>query len=160
MERAISAGLFIMAAVAASMALINAVIPAVGKGSSALLVANTAASERMRTDIEIVFATGDTVSNEIILWVKSVGSETIPAIDESDVFLTTPSAVSRIPHWDGSGAAPPDYWDYVIENGTAWSQAVTVKVTLHMDTTGVAAGIHTARFSVHNGVSAEKEFSV
>ena len=160
MERAISAGLFLIAGVAAAMALINAVIPAVGKSSSALLVANAAASDRLRTDIEIVFASGNTTSNEIIFWVKSVGSETIPAIKESDVFLTTPTTVGRIPHWDGTGGAPPDYWDYVIENGTKWSQAITVKVTLHMVTAGVSAGIHELRMAVHNGVNAEKEFSI
>ena len=142
------------------MALVNAVIPAVGRSSGALLTANTAASERIKTDIDVVLAYGDTVSDQIVFWPKNVGTETIAAIDQSDVFLESPSATVRIPHWNGEGLSPPDYWVYALENGSTWTQAVTAKVTLHMVATKVATGVHTVKMAVPNGVSAEKEFGI
>ena len=74
----------------ATVALINAVIPAMGKGSGALLTANTEAADRIKTDIEIVFASGNSTGDEIIFWAKNVGTKTIKAITDSDILLTTP----------------------------------------------------------------------
>ena len=54
MDKAITTGLLLIASIVAAMALINAVLPAMGKSSGALLSANSAASDRVRTDIEVV----------------------------------------------------------------------------------------------------------
>ena len=156
MEKAITTALLVIASIIASVALINAVIPAVGRSTSALLGANNAASDRIKTDIEILFATGDTAADQIILWTKNVGSKTIKPIAHSDVFVTTPTNVQRVPY-TGSGVGTP-YWEYAIENGTEWSQAVTVKLTLHMGT--LSTGSHTVTLAVYNSVQATKEFSI
>ena len=89
-------------------------------------MANSDASDRIKTDIEIVFAMGSTGDSEIIFWAKNVGSKAIKVIDDSDVFLTTPTTVTRVPY-TGSASADPR-WDYTIENGTQWSKSVTIKV--------------------------------
>ena len=138
MEKAITTALLVIASIVATLALINAVIPAVGRGSSALLMANSAASDRIKTDLEIVFSTGDTTNNQVVFWAKNVGAKAIKPIEDSDVFLTTPTSVFRIPH-TGSASSNPR-WDYVIENGTEWVQSVTIKVTLHMDS--LSTGLH------------------
>lgn len=157
MEKTITTALLVIASIVATVALINAVIPAVGKSSGALLTANSDASDRIKTDIDIVFASGNTTGDRITFWVKNVGSKTIKAIKESDIFLTTPSAITRVPH-TGSASQDPR-WDYVIEGGaTSWGQAVTLKVTLYMDTG--STGLHKVTIAVYNAVQAEKEFSV
>ena len=156
MEKAISTALFVIAGIIAAMALINAVIPAVGKGSSALLMANSKASDRINTDLEIIFSTGDISTNEIVFWAKNVGTNPIKPIDDSDIFLTTPTTALRILH-TGSAAVNPR-WDYVIENGTEWTQAVTIKVTLHMDT--LSTGLHSVTMTSYNSVSDAEEFSI
>ena len=97
MEKAITTGLFIIASVVATIALINAVIPALGKSSSALVSANSAASDRIRTDIEILHATGDTSANTVTLWVKNIG-----ASDESEMVNFTVSVYFQ-------SVAPPSY---------------------------------------------------
>ena len=125
-----------------------------------MITANAAVSDRIKTDIDVVLAYGDTVSDQIVFWPKNVGTQTISAIDQSDIFLKSPSATVRVPYWNGGGSPPPDYWVYTLENGSAWTQAVTVKVTLHMAATTVATGLHTVKMAVPNGVSAEKEFSI
>jgi uncharacterized membrane protein len=54
MDKAITSGLLIIASIVAAVALINAVIPAMNESSGALVTANSAAADRIRTDIEIV----------------------------------------------------------------------------------------------------------
>ena len=158
MDKAITTGLLIIAGIVATMALVNAVVPAVGQSSSALLTANSAASDRIRTDIEVIHVAADTSpvgEDQILVWVKSVGSNVIDPVENTDVFLTTPSTIKRVPY--GSGA---EYWNYTFENGTAWTQGVTVKITLHLANASVTAGSYNVKITVYNSVSAEKDFSV
>ena len=158
MDKAITTGLLLIASIVAAMALINAVLPAMGKSSGALLSANAAASDRVRTDIEVVHVATDTSpggEDQIIVWVKNIGPNTIDSIESSDVFLTTPTEVKRISYGSGS-----EYWDYELENGTDWSQAVTVKMTLHLANASVTSGVYNINVAVYNAVSSSKDFSV
>jgi len=158
MDKAITTGLLLIASIVAAMALINAVLPAMGKSSGALLSANSAASDRVRTDIEVVHVAADTSpggEDQIFVWVKNIGPHTIDAIESSDLFLTTPTEVKRISYASGS-----EYWDYQVENGTTWSQAVTVKFTLHLANGSVTAGVYNINVAVYNAVNSSKDFSV
>ena len=62
MDKVITSALLIIASVIAAVALINAVIPAMGKSSSALVAANSDAADRIRTDIAILHVASDTSS--------------------------------------------------------------------------------------------------
>lgn len=156
MEKSITTGLFIIASVVAAIALINAVIPALGKSSSALITANANASDRIKTDIEIIHATGDTSAKTVTVWVKNIGTTTINDITASDIFLDTPSSLSRLSYTAGCVS---DCWDYALEGGaTAWKNTETVKFTLTLSSLGT--GVHSVRISVFNGESADKDFSI
>ena len=156
MEKAISSGLLIIASVVAALALINAVVPALGKSSSALVTANAAASDRIKTDIEIVHATGDSSAKTVTVWVKNIGTITIDDITASDIFLDTPSSVSRLSYTSGCVS---DCWDYALEGGaTNWKNTETVKFTLTLSS--LTSGVYSVRVSVFNGVSADKDFSI
>ena len=155
MQGVISTALLLIASVIAATALINAVLPAANKSSGALLSANSAAADRIKTDIEIVHASGNDTSNKITLWVKNIGTKNIVPISASDVILTTPSDVLRLPYVSGCSS---ECWDYSIEgSGSDWKQSVTVKFTL---LTSVTTGVYTITLSVVNAVSAVKDFSV
>ncbi len=155
MEKAITSALLIIASIIAAMALINAVIPAANKSSGALLMANSVAADRIRTDLEIVHASGNDTSNKITLWVKNIGTKNIVPISSSDVILTTPSDVLRLPYVLGCSS---ECWDYAVEGGGSdWSQSVTVKFTL---STSVTTGVYSIKVSVVNAVSAVRDFSV
>ena len=71
--------------------------------------------------------------------------------------MPSPIGVKRLSHGSSSGA---EYWDYTIENGTAWTQSVTVKMTLHLADATVTAGGYNVVINVYNSVSASKDFSV
>jgi flagellar protein FlaG len=152
--------LLIIASVIAAMALINAILPAISKSSGALVTANSAAADRIRTDIEIVHVASDTSSgteDQIIVWVKNIGVNKIAPIEAGDIFLTTPSGVKHLSY----GAGPtPEYWDYTIENGAEWTRTVTVRMTLHLTDSSVTAGGYNVTVNVYNSVNASKDFSV
>ena len=155
--KTITTALLVIASIVATMALINAILPATGKGTGALLTANTSAADRIKTDVEIVFASGNATGDEITFWAKNVGSIPIKPISDSDIFLTTPSSVTRIPY-TGSAAQDPR-WEYTIEGGQSdWTKAVTIKVTLHLQTG--STGLHTVKMLLYNAVTGEKEFSI
>ena len=156
MEKAITTSLLVIAGIVATLALINAVIPAVGKSSGALLTANSDAADRIKTDVDIVFASGNSTGDVITFWAKNVGSASINPIGKSDIFLTTPSTISRI-DYTGDVTSNPS-WTFDIEGGgSAWIQSVTVKFTLTL--ASGTTGLHTVKLAVFNGVSTEKEFS-
>ena len=155
MEKAITSALLIIASIIAAMALINAVLPAANKSSGALLMANAVAADRIKTDIEIVHASGNDTSNKITLWVKNIGTKNIVPISASDVILTTPSDILRLPYVSGCSS---ECWDYSVEDsGSDWKQSVTVKFTL---STSVSTGVYSITISVVNAVSAVRDFSV
>ena len=155
MEKAITTSLLIIASIVAAMALINAVIPAMGKSASALAMANSTTANRIRTDIEIIHATGDDSANVITVWVKNVGTKIINPITASDIILTTPTTVGSLPYVSGCSS---ECWDYTLEGGaTDWNQAATVKFTLK---TAVTTGVYTVRISSPNAASDTEDFSV
>ena len=155
MEKAISTAMFLIASVVAALALINAVLPAMGKSAGALVTANKSAAERIKTDIAIVHATGDATNNNVTVWVKNIGTQSISPVNSSDVFLTTPTGVLRLPY---VASCASECWDYSIEGGGAdWIQAVTVKFTIK---TSVDTGNYNVSVAVVNSVEADKDFSV
>jgi hypothetical protein len=159
MDKVITTGLLIIASVAAAIALINAVIPAMSESSSALVAANSSAADRIRTDIEVVHVASDTSApgeDQIIVWVKNVGPNKIAPIESSDIFLNLPSTIKHLSYGSSSGA---EYWDYTIEDGTEWTQGVTVRMTAHLANGSVTSGTYSVSISVYNAVSASKDFS-
>ena len=158
MEKAITSTVLIIAGIIAAVALVNTVLPAMGKSSGALTMANKDAAERIKTDIEIVTAVGDATANTITVWVKNIGTQVVAPVDSSDVILTAPSpnGVKRLPYVSGCVS---ECWDYAFEGGaTDWSQAVTVKFTLKL--TSVTTGVHSITISTFNAVLATKDFSI
>ncbi len=155
MEKSITTAMFLIASVIAALALINAVLPAMGKSAGALITANKSAAERIKTDIAIVHATGDAANNKVTVWVKNIGTQIIRPVNASDVILTTPTSVLRLPYESGCTS---ECWDFFIEGGGSnWIQAITVKFTIN---TSVDTGTYNVSVAVANAVEADKDFSV
>ena len=76
-------------------------------------------------------------------------------IKSSDIIITTPSDVLRLPYDAGCGT---ECWSFSIEEGGSdWIKTATVKFTLE---TAVVTGVYNVKISVVNSVSATKDFSV
>ena len=154
MEKAITTALLIIASLVAALALINAVLPATGKSSSALATANSEAAKRIKTDIDVIYATGNT-SGTITIWVKNVGTQIIRPVKDSDIIISKPSGVSRLSYVSDCSS---ECWDFTLEDSAAdWTTAVTVKFTV---TTSVDPGSYSVSVAAPNGITAVKDFSV
>ena len=155
MDKVITTAMLVIASIVAALALTNAVLPATGKSASALVTANKTAADRIRTDIAIVHATGDATNDKVTVWVKNIGTQSIKPITASDVFLTTPTDVLRLPY---NASCSTGCWNYSIEGSSAdWLQAVTVKFTIK---TSIDTGNYNVSVAVVNAVKDEKDFSV
>ena len=157
MEKVITTALLVIASIVAAIALINAVLPAIGKSSGALAAANSEAAARIKTDIDVIHATGDT-SGTITVWVKNVGTQVIKSIKDSDVIVTKPAGAGGVKRLSYTSGCSSECWDYIIEDSASdWSRTDTVKFTL---STTVTSGSYTISIAAPNGVSATKDFSV
>src|SRR4030065_1620981 len=138
MDKVLSTILLVVAAVICVTLLINAVYPAITSSSGALSSVSARMNERIKSQIDIIHATGELDGNgawqdtnsdgdfDIFLWVKNVGTEPVVDIRSCDVFLANTSMVwAWIPHVDYAGGAYPR-WNYEIENGTEWGISVTL----------------------------------
>ncbi|MBE0480908.1 MAG: hypothetical protein IBX68_08005 [Dehalococcoidia bacterium] len=171
MDKVLSTIMLIVAAVVCVTLVINAVYPAITSSSGALGSASALMSERMRSQVKIIHATGeldqsgawqDVNSNgyfEIFFWVKNIGSETVVDIGSSDIFLQSEDTVwAWIPHASYAEASLPQ-WDYAIENGTSWRTATTIKIDISHDTP-LPPGEYRIKMLIPNGVSDDYYFSM
>ena len=151
---AITAAILTIAAIIAAVAVSSTIIPELGKTSSAIVVSNSTAVERIRSGLDIVYVTGDTATNQVLIWINNTGTTTLEDVEGADLILDKPSGADRIPH--GSGT---EYWTYVFEDGEAsWTPTTTVKITINL--TSLAAGFYKTKIGMPNGASASSEFSV
>ena len=157
MDKVLVTTLLTMAAVVAAVMVVNTMLPALGRSTSAVLSSSTAASDRLKTDTEIIHVASDTSGSPKIVyaWVKNVGGAEITAIDSSDLFFKTSTTFDRLSY---NASCSSDCWSYSIEDDTIWRPGATIKVTINLTTLG--SGDYLVRFVTHNAVSAEKEFTV
>jgi archaellum component FlaG (FlaF/FlaG flagellin family) len=171
MDKVLSTILLMVAAVVCVTLVINAVYPAITSSTGALGSASARMNERMRSQIEMIHASGeldeseswqDTNSNgyfDVFVWVKNVGAEPVVDVERCDVFLAgNQTAWAWIPHADYAEGAYPQ-WDYVIENGSTWSTAVSVRMEISYESP-LASGEYRAKLLIPNGVSDEYFFSM
>ncbi len=159
MDKVLVTTLLTMAAVVAAVMVVNTMLPALGRSTSAVLSSSTAASDRLKTDTEIIHVATDTAAFKVYAWIKNTGASEITAIDSGDLFYKTSTTFDRLP-WDDDASCPASScWSYSIEGGgTAWNPGDTIKVTVHLTT--LPTGNYLVRFVTRNAVVAEKEFTV
>lgn len=146
--------MLIIGGVVASLAVFNGLYPAITRSSSAITSATTAVSDRIESRIEIIQVTDN--SSVVQVWVKNVGSSDIPSIERSDIFFGPTSNFSRVTY----GGETPSYWDYQLEGSQSdWSQAVTLRITIHMSSP-LTADTYLLKVVIPNGISDQTTFSV
>jgi archaellum component FlaG (FlaF/FlaG flagellin family) len=171
MDKVLSTILLVVAAVICVTLVINAVYPAITSSSGALSSVSARMNERIKSQIDIIHATGeldsdgvwqDTNSNgyfDVIVWVKNIGTEEIVDVKRCDVFLNGNQTVwAWIPHnYYASGEYPQ--WDYEIENGTEWGIATTTRIEISYESP-LASGEYRIKILIPNGVSDEYYFGM
>lgn len=156
MDKVIVTGLSIIGSVTAAVVVILTMGPTIAGTSQSFLESNKEASNRIKTDIEIIAVSSDPTGSTIDFWVKNVGVAAIPAVSKSDIFVVTPGT-----RFDAMAYAPSgdNTW---IENpsGTEWTRGDTLHITITLPAANpLTIGDHMLKVSTFNGVLAEKAFS-
>jgi hypothetical protein len=153
MDKVIVTILLIVAGVAACVALVNFVYPAVSRSEGAVVGAADAVNDRMQSQIKIINAAND--GADVHVWVKNVGTVEIGSIERSDVFFGANGDFERAVF--GSSGPPYPYWNYQIEGSfSSWLPAVTIKITIHLES--APSGTCKVKVVIPNGISDERVF--
>lgn len=103
-------------------------------------------NERIGTQVSVVYATAELDDTQtwqdtdldgnfdVYFWIKNVGTTRILDVTAIDIFLGTDGNFQRIPYVDYAGGGFPR-WSYSVENGTDWTDTVTIKVSVDYSST-------------------------
>jgi len=147
-----------IAGVVTAVLLFNTIYPAAVESGEAMTGMERRIDERLKSQIEIIHATGKHTNSDVSVWVKNVGSMRIRAIERCDVFFGLEGEFARIPYGDDEG---PPYWIYALENNdTDWDPSATLKILIRYGGSFPSAGRHFLKVVILNGVSDEYYFSI
>lgn len=156
MDKVIVTVLLIVAGVAASAVLVNAVYPAISRSEGAMVSVTDTVNDRMKSQIKIIQAANE--GSDIYAWVKNVGIAEIGNIEGSDIFFGPEGNLARVAY--GSSGPPYPYWGYQIEGGSGgWKPTVTIKITIHMESPP-SSGTYLVKMVIPSGISDERSFGV
>jgi flagellar protein FlaG len=158
MEKAITTIMITIASVVAIMVVVNAMMPTIQRTSTAVAGSASAVNERLKSEIQIIHATGQPNSTIAYAWVKNVGVATVLPIERTDIFFGPDGNYARIPY-GGPGCAAP-CWEYVVENASEWEPTATVRFNIYL-TTSLGTGVtYFMKVVISNGVSDTRYFTL
>lgn len=149
MDKAITTTFMIVASVVAAVLVFNSVYPAVIRSSDAMTSMTSRVDDRLKSQIEIIHATGQAGSNAFV-WVKNIGSMRIAAVESCDVFFG--------PEGQFSSLSYDEDWSYDVENDDQWNPTATLKITI---TSTISSDTrYFVKVAIPTGVSDEYYFSI
>ena len=167
MDKVITSMLLTIAAVIATVVVINAILPAVQRAGSDITAASDSAGDRIRSDVRIIEVSGIDTDDFAQIWAKNVGASRIYAIDKSDVFFGPVNNFSRAVYDSTSEcptpAVPPrtvDCWQYSIEGDTKWTISTTVRITVYISYDLAAGTEYVVTVVLPTGIVVTKTFTV
>jgi flagellar protein FlaG len=152
----ISSAILIIAAVIATVVLVNALYPSLYMVTGSVASASDTSSDRLLTDVKIVMASAEG-SGTLHVWVKNDGSTKVPGsrIAYTDVYFGDRGHMSKASA-NVSGALR---WTYVLDdlNGDGnWGPGETLQITVTDESgTGFTAGDHQVKLVLYNSASIE-----
>ena len=145
-----------IAGVVTSVLLFNTIYPAAVESGAAMTGMERRIDERLRSQIEIIHATGSTGYSDVSVWVKNVGSVRIRAIEKCDVFFGKEGNFARVPYNDPENSP---YWTYALEDDDDWDPTATLKILIQYDAPP-SEGRYFLKVILPNGVSDEYYFYI
>ena len=160
MDKVITTTFLIIVSVICATLVFNAVYPAIIQSSDAMTNMKSRVDDRLKSQIAIIHAAGNTGSSSAFVWVKNVGSLSIKAVESCDVILGPEGNFARIPHDDEPDRPPHPYWTYEVSGDDSyWTPTATLQITVTHESV-LAQGIYFVKVVIPNGISDEDYFSV
>lgn len=138
MDKVLVTVLLAMAGLVSATIVVNTVVPAVQRAGGDVISISSAVSDRIRTDARIIEIAAEAGSTTVQVWVKNVGSATIPNPERMDVFFGPVGNFARIAPCSQTGNTPP-CWQLAIENDTEWAPFATARLTIEL-ASGLSSG--------------------
>lgn len=158
MEKAIATVMLTVAGIAAIVAVLNALMPAVYRTSGSLVASADSVDSRIGTQIEIVHATGTAGSPTVEAWTKNIGGLAIQPIARVDVFFGPEDNFVRLPYGEEGCTSP--CWYASIENDTIWNPTATLKITVEAADILATDTTYYIKVVAPNGISDARFFTV
>ncbi len=167
MDKVITSMLLLIAAIVATIVVINAVMPSVQRTSSDIVAASDVVGARLRSDVKIIETSGTDGSDTVQVWAKNVGAAQIMSLDKIDVFFGPTNNFERIAY-DAAATCPnpsppprtTPCWQYQLENDTEWQPFATLRITIYLDYNLAAGTDYVSTIVLPNGITASKVFSL
>ncbi len=156
MDKIIVLGILAIGGLAAASIVILTIVSSASSGGDAVAESQREASDRTRTEIEIVAVGPELGGKKIEAWVKNVGVAPINAIHKSDLFLIQPGTRFDALTYNNNGTTSKTWYADLREADLPWNRNDTLHITI---TLACADSIHTdyvLRMSTPNGKLAEK----
>ena len=156
MDKVIVTGLLVIGSVASAVVVLLTIGPSITGSSQSVLESQREASNRIKTNIEVIAVAADSAGIQIDAWVKNVGVSPILGLTTSDVFVVTPGTrFDAMTH----AASGDNTWTEV-PSGASWNRGETLHVVITLPVANpLAVGDHNVKFSTPNGILAERSFS-
>ena len=158
MEKAIATVMLTVAGIAAIVAVLNALMPAISRTTGTITASASTVDSRISTQVEIIHATGTNGSATVEAWTKNVGGLVIAPLDKVDVFFGPEGNFVRVPYGGGSCTAP--CWDYTVENDSVWNPTSTLRITLTLEDNLASGTTYYLKVVAPNGISDARFFTV
>ncbi len=167
MDKVITSMLLLIAAIAATVVVINSVLPSVQRTSADIVAASDVVGNRLRSDVKVVEATGVDGTDVVQIWVKNVGASDITSLDKIDVFFGLTNDFERVGYDDSATCPNPSpslrtisCWQYSLENDTEWAPYATLRITIYLNYDLAAGSDYIATVVLPNGITANREFQL
>ena len=157
----ISTAILIIAAIVATVALVNAVYPSLFATTDSVGSVAGTASDRMKTDVQITMPHLQNAS-ALSLWVKNVGSTKIAAsrLAYTDLYFGAPGNMSLVT----AGGDGPFHWGYLLDDvdgDGSWGPGETLQILI-TDAGGLnlAPGPHEVKLVLYNSATVEDTITI
>lgn len=167
MDKVITSMLLIIAAVVATVVVINSILPSIQRTSSDIVAASDVLGRRLRSDVKIVETSGVVGEDVVQVWAKNVGALEIPSLDKIDVFFGETTNFERIAY-DAEPTCPnpsppprtQNCWQYALENDTEWAPFATLRITIYLTYDLEAGKDYVTTIVLPNGLTASAVFKL
>ncbi len=167
MDKVITTMLLMIAAIVATVVVINSILPTIQRTSSDIVAASDVVGTRLRSDVKIVETSGVVSDDFVQIWAKNVGASDIPSLEKIDVFFGETDDFERI-SYDSEDTCPnpsppprtENCWQYTLENDTEWAPFATLRITVYLTYTLQADTDYVSTIVLPNGITASKVFTL
>jgi len=153
-QEVISSAILIIAAIIATVALVNAVYPSLFTATDSVHSVSDTASDRVKTDVKIDMASKQN-STTLFLWAKNVGSVEVPAgkLPYTDLYFGDTGSMAMIE----TSPAASFRWAYVLDdmdsNGD-WDPGETIQIAItDVAVSHLTRGTHDLQLVLYNSAS-------